>query len=120
MNELKIRNLDPSIKAQLKKMVQRYSYSSINQMMLEIIKQAVENDGLSIFDSDLVKLMNDIKKQQLKIEEILTSEMVENVKLIEELIIVKELVAGWIEYMMINEVLIEEAHLGQGELDEKE
>lgn len=105
--ELKIRGISKEDKLRLTQIVDESKYPSLNQFMLDIIKQVITNNGLSIYDSELANLAVEIKKQQAKVTQFLTEENIDNLRIMEELKIVQDLVEGWIEFDTISEVMAE-------------
>ncbi|NME23512.1 hypothetical protein HF867_01120 [Lactobacillus salivarius] len=105
--ELKIRGISKEDKLRLTQIVDESKYPSLNQFMLDIVKQVITNNGLSIYDSELANLAVEIKKQQAKITQFLTEENIDNLRIMEELKIVQDLVEGWIEFDAISEVMAE-------------
>ena len=105
--ELKIRGISKEDKLRLTQIVDKSKYPSLNQFMLDIVKQVITNNGLSIYDSELANLAVEIKKQQAKITQFLTEENIDNLRIMEELKIVQDLVEGWIEFDTISEVMAE-------------
>lgn len=96
--ELKIRGISKEDKLRLTQIVDKSKYPSLNQFMLDIVKQVITNNGLSIYDSELANLAVEIKKQQAKVTQFLTEENIDNLRIMEELKIVQDLVEGWIEF----------------------
>lgn len=105
--ELKIRGISKEDKLRLTQIVDKSKYPSLNQFMLNIVKQVITNNGLSIYDSELANLAVEIKKQQAKVTQFLTEENIDNLRIMEELKIVQDLVEGWIEFDTISEVMAE-------------
>ncbi|MFR0570553.1 hypothetical protein ACLUWW_03465 [Ligilactobacillus salivarius] len=105
--ELKIRGISKEDKLRLTQIVDKSKYPSLNQFMLDIVKQVITNNGLSIYDSELANLAVEIKKQQAKVTQFLTEENIDNLRIMEELKIVQDLVEGWIEFDTISEVMAE-------------
>lgn len=105
--ELKIRGISKEDKLRLTQIVDKSKYPSLNQFMLDVVKQVITNNGLSIYDSELANLAVEIKKQQAKVTQFLTEENIDNLRIMEELKIVQDLVEGWIEFDTISEVMAE-------------
>ena len=105
--ELKIRGISKEDKLRLTQIVDKSKYPSLNQFMLDIVKQVITNNGLSIYDSELANLAVEIKKQQAKVTQFLTEENIDNLRIMEEQKIVQDLVEGWIEFDTISEVMAE-------------
>ncbi|EEJ73684.1 hypothetical protein DB321_07405 [Ligilactobacillus salivarius] len=105
--QINIKNIPEEILSALKLQAKESKAANFSQYIIEIFRSAIVNNGLSIYDSELANLAVEIKKQQAKVTQFLTEENIDNLRIMEELKIVQDLVEGWIEFDTISEVMAE-------------
>ena len=105
--QINIKNIPEEILSALKLQAKESKAANFSQYIIEIFRSAIANNGLSIYDSELANLAVQIKKQQAKVTQFLTEENIDNLRIMEELKIVQDLVEGWIEFDTISEVMAE-------------
>lgn len=120
MSEIRIRDVDSRVKHQLQLISKQRKYPSLTQFLQEVLKQTVQNNGLSIYDSDIGETLIRVKQGQDQLDQWLTSQMIDELRVADELETVRQLVEGWIEFDMIEEVLLNQIENEEGALGDEE
>ena len=114
--QLNVKNVPEKLLLQLKQQAKEAHAPSFAQYVIEVLRNGVVNEGLSLYNNRVADQLVAAKQTQQTLDEFLTREMINDLTAVDELITVRQLVEGWLEYDMIETVLLDQInHGGDGE-----